>query len=142
MAVTLLDHGTANTNLNVTATTPATAQTYMTTNTIAVDGSTTIAVWFFILGFQSEAISARDLNIAGNLFDNGVDLGRILQLDSNATIYILGGGLYGQVLTPAAGNHIYTLRFWDPGALGAADLVVGQDPDVGNVFCWWAVFSN
>lgn len=139
--ISLLDHGTRGTNLNVTATTAATAQAFMTTNAVTFDGASLAMILFGITGMQSQAAANQQETILGNLYDGSTDLGRIMQLSVNSVLYTLGGGTYGQILTPSSGAHTYSLRCWSS-TLGASTVtMVGADPDVGNVFCWWAVYN-
>lgn len=103
----------------VTATSAATAQTYITGNAVTLDGATTveITVWLAL------ADTNRDLVL--ELFIDGIDQGRIGQLSPGA--YSWAGSLtgFGHV-KPAAGSHVFIIAAWTD--VGATTTIANPTP--------------
>lgn len=114
--ITTYDYVTSSTVLNVSATSDATAETFINGNSVSYDGSTLIRVEFFCPVVASSQV------IVSNLYDGSTDLGRVSQCNG-ITAYLYGS----QFLTPSAGAHTFSWRVWrgtgtgslNPGAGGA-----------------------
>lgn len=104
-----LDYVERTTNLTVTATTPAGANTFITGNAVVYDGSTRICVEVF-----APAVGATqfcDLQ----LWDGATDLGAIGEVAGTSD----SGTILGRrFLTPSAASHTYTIKAYR-GATGA-----------------------
>ena len=124
---TELDYVPQATDLTVTATSAATAQTFLIGNAITYDGATRVK-----LEFWSPNVS----NVAGNviileLFDGVTDLGRLGQSAGNAPYY---GVVF---LTPSAAAHTYTVTAHTSSTTGSptVDATPGGTGVVVPAFC-------
>ncbi len=111
----LLDYVTQATSLTVTATTDATAQAFVTGNSVSYDGSTAICVEGF-----AENASATVTNIC-NVYDGSTDLGRVWQMNGGFNIAVF----FRFYLTPSAGSHTFSLRFWKTSGTAAVNAGAG-----------------
>ncbi len=90
-------------DLVVTATSAATAQTFITSNAVTYDGSTQIVVEFYCPVQNSNGSN----ELIANIWEDTTDLGRVGIFDAGAL------PAYGAaVRTPSAGSHTYTVRVW------------------------------
>lgn len=103
---TQYDYVQVTSNLTITATSTASANTFITGNPVAFDGSTRIIVECWVgLG---QITSTHFLFL--NLWDNSTDLGYFTNLSSSSGT-LTTGPLYGKrFLTPSNGVHTYTIR--------------------------------
>lgn len=103
---TQYDYVERTTNLTVTPTTTATAADWIVGNPVAYDGQTRIIIDSWI-GLGQISVGAF---LFVNLWDNGVDLGYLLNLSDSAGT-LTTGPLYGRrFLTPSNGVHTYTIK--------------------------------
>ncbi len=102
----LFDYVERSTNLSVSATTNAGADTWITGNAVSYDGSTAIRVE----AFCAIASIAAGGNCQINLFDGSTQLGIICGATTSALVY---GTL---VITPTNASHTYSLRVNKVGA--------------------------
>jgi hypothetical protein len=101
---TQLDYVTQSTDLNVTANTAATAQTFIAGNSVTYGGATRIKVEFWSVAVFS-TVGACIIE----LFRDTTDLGRVSQSALSAP----AGPFYGAFFdTPTAGAHTYTIAAW------------------------------
>lgn len=106
------DYVERTTNLSVSATTPAGADTFITGNAVSYDGSTRILVEVFVV--LSDARQFVELMI----WDGSTDLGCIASY-SNANSANAGSGMHGmRFLTPSNASHTYTIKAWRGGTIG------------------------
>lgn len=107
----VLDYAQVTAGLTVTATTDATADTFITGNPVAYDGATVILVQFYTSLAQIAIATAQ--NIVMNLYDGATDLGRIGNIQTVGNANAAGGTVYGaRRLTPSAATHTYSIRSW------------------------------
>lgn len=101
--------------LTITATTAATANTWIVGNPITLDGSTRIMVECFI------ALATSNHDAVAELYLDGADVSRICQIgvDFGGATFV-SHSLYGVAqVTPAAGTHTLEVRAWkDAGSTG------------------------
>lgn len=100
-----LDYVERTTQMDVTATTFATAQTFITSNSITVDGSTKIA----IEGHMPYVLPATDKTIYATLWEDSSDLG-IVASGKRQTGDQYAQYYFYRVRTPAAGSHTYYIK--------------------------------
>lgn len=109
-------------SLTVTATSDATAQTFVSSAAIAYDGSTRILIeiwcpYMDITGNQA---------IVLNLYDGSTDLGRIANLET-----VNGSGLTSETvsgkrfLTPSAATHTFHIKAWKTAGTGTVGAQAG-----------------
>ncbi len=113
-----LDYVETSTSLTVTATTDATAQAFVTGNSVAYDGSTVVLIEIYV-PFGSATVT-----LICNLYDGSTDLGRIGQLNAGT------GGFNAPMpmarrLTPSNASHTYSARFWKTSGTSSANCGAG-----------------
>lgn len=96
-------------NVNVTATTEATANSIVTGSSVAFDGSTAYLIEFFAPGARPDngAVS-RILNLY--LYEDGASIGRIAFMTDAASGNNIAPLLGFRRRTPSAGSHTYSVR--------------------------------
>jgi len=88
-------------NVSVTATSEATANTVVTASAITADGSTPIVIEFYA--------PSVDANVAIVLYDGSSTVGGVLAFNgAQVPIYV------PKRLTPASGSHTYSIRAYKP----------------------------
>lgn len=98
------------TNVAISATTDATANTVVTAPAVTCDGSSVVVVDFFapLVGIPA-AIGA---NLVVNLYQDGVDIGRLGIFANPAANTWNTAGRLQRRLTPASGSRTYSIRAW------------------------------
>lgn len=99
-------------NVSITATSAATANTVVTGNAVTYDGSTIVIIEFYLVAAQ-----AGTTDVSFSLWDGSTDLGRIAYVNPAST--------YNQIkashrLTPSAASHAYSVRGFVTGGTGTA----------------------
>lgn len=107
-AVRSLDVVTLSTDLVVTATSAATAQTWITGNAVTYDGSTAIVLEAFC-PYQN---TGSGIAIGVTLWDGSTDTGQIGVFSTASPVYM------AVVFTPSAASHTYTLKAYSSGGTG------------------------
>jgi hypothetical protein len=111
-------------SLSVTATSAATAQTFITSNAETLDGATVVLIEFFCPTAQTPSTNAA--SILFNLYDGSTDLGRLCQVrapaGSNAERVPVHAA---RRFTPTAASHTYSVRAWVTTGTGIADAGAG-----------------
>jgi hypothetical protein len=110
-----LDYVERTTALTITATTAATAQTFITGGTVLYDGATRICIEFFVQSADG-TISA-----IVSLWDGSTELGRFGVIEATT---IGGSAMYSRrFLTPTNASHSYLVKAWKTG--GNSGLTAG-----------------
>jgi hypothetical protein len=94
--------------LNITATSAATADSWIVGNPITLDGATRIQIEVWI------ALATTDHDVVAELYMDGTDVSRLCQTGATpaGTVFV-SMSLYGTAhLTPAAGTHTFEVRAW------------------------------
>ncbi len=99
--ITTYDYVESSSTLNVSGTTAAGADTFITGNAVTYDGSTLIRLEFFCPVVSSVQF------IAVNFWDGSTDLGQSGQANG-ITAYLYACAF----VTPTAASHTYTVRAW------------------------------
>ena len=104
-SLTVYDFVTQATDLTVSATSAATAQAFFTGNSVAYDGSSRV-----LLEWYSPSVGGSAGVLIAEFYDGATDLNlRIGQIQASAN----GAPGYGAcTLTPSAGAHAYSVKFW------------------------------
>jgi hypothetical protein len=103
-------------NVNITATVEASANTLITAGAVVFDGSTTVLIEVFSQRIDTSALTDNNQCIL-NLFDGGTDIGRIAQFGSINGVDAGIAPLYvARRITPSAASHTYSLRGWNTAA--------------------------
>jgi hypothetical protein len=111
------------TDLNVTATTDATAQTFITLPAISFDGATAIYLEFFCYSGVTPTVAAQ--SILFTLWEDATDLGRIARVATASAAATQAPALARRKLTPAAGSRTYSVRVWAASATGPPQALAG-----------------
>jgi hypothetical protein len=128
-----LDYVERTTQLSVTATSAATAEAWITGNSIYVDGATKIKIeaWAYFL----------DITVSNQvlleLYDFDTDLGRLGLWSSNSGTLSAGTPYASRVFTPTAGNHKYSIRAWKTG--GTANFYAAAGGANTGLPAWYRV---
>lgn len=102
------DYVTRTSNITITATTSATAQAVLTGNAVTYDGVTRVLLEYFvpIVDHPNQAYAV--------LYDGSTELGLLEIFNSSAQGHDFG---YASILlTPSAGSHTYSVRFYKGGS--------------------------
>jgi hypothetical protein len=106
-----LDYVQRTTNLSVTATTAAAADTCITANAVVFDGATIVTIEFYTGRARTPAANA--VHLVMNLWDGATDIGRIAQLENPAGANPFSAPVHVvRRLTPSAASHTYSVRCW------------------------------
>lgn len=101
-----IDYVEVTTDKNITATTAATAETFITGNSKTYDGNTRIKIEFWT---QMAAPASGSWAVI-NLWQDSTDLGRIGQIGITSSN---GGTIKGEFYTtPSSGSHTYYIKAW------------------------------
>lgn len=114
-----LDYKEVTSNQTSTGTTAANAQAVITGNAVTFDGT---AIWIsFFTGGGAWSTTANDV-VVGDIYEDSTDKGLLVRCLSPLTTQ--GINVFGRrKLTPAAGSHTYSVRFWN--ATAARTVTVG-----------------
>ena len=100
-----LDYATRSTDLTVSATTGATADTWITGNAVTYDGTKV-----YICGYAPFQNATTSAELIIELYDGSTQIGRAFQSD-------YGGSMYFELAyTPSAASHTFGLRAWRTGS--------------------------
>lgn len=125
--LTEYDYVTRTTDLTISATSAATADTLISGNAVAYDGSTRVNIeaWARFASVPSGEF------IIVTLWDGSTDLGRITQAGGYTGVTGSPGmGIYGSVfITPSNATHTYHIKAWKTGAVTAK--IYGNSTDPG-----------
>lgn len=104
---TELDYVESTAATTITATTDATAQAFVTGNSITLDGSTSVVVTLFAYAIDTPNIASGALTVV--LYDGATDLGQIALFRTTAAADTLRMPLYAvrKLTNPSAGAHQY-----------------------------------
>ncbi len=98
----VVDLVTRSTDLVVSASSAAAADTFITGNAVRYDGTTRIRIEFFCPMMNSDGSN----EIIVNLWEDSTDLGRLVNHD-------FPGHVQAVILrTPSSGSHTYTIKGW------------------------------
>ena len=103
-----LDYVPRTTDLTVTATAAASAQTWIDGNAVIYDGSTRVKVEAFSAAWDGGGTGA-NVGLL-ELYDGSTDLGVLAQVAGTGVMY----GVY--FVTPSAGSHTYHVKAWKSGS--------------------------
>jgi hypothetical protein len=110
---------------SITATTSATAETFITGNPVTYDGSTTVMLHFFAPYAQPDT-GAAGRQLIGVLYDGSTELDKFIQMRTPASGLSLQSSLNGFIrFTPSAGVHTYSTRFYV--TAGTGQVGAGSD---------------
>ncbi len=109
-----LDYVERTSNLTVTHTTAATADTIITGSSVSYDGSTRICIEFFC--YAAEMTGANALLIS--LWDGSTELGRWALIENAATGSFAAAQSPKRFLTPSNASHSYLVKAWKTGGTG------------------------
>lgn len=104
-----LDYVETTSNTSVTATSEGTANTVVTGNSVAYDGSTIILVEFSAYAMRADInAAARTLTLV--LTDGGTALGWLGEIDTSVSASVIAPVRVSRRLTPTAASHTYDVR--------------------------------
>jgi len=126
-----LDYVQKTTNSDCTATSAATANVVITGNAINLDGATIVVIEYYCVTWTNldSATVINSLELYDAL-DGGtaVDIGRVFDCRSIATLALNGSILAAHRRVPVAGSHVFSIRGW----VGSASTF-SLAADVGGV---------
>lgn len=115
-------------NLTVTATVEASAETFIAGTEIIVDGATELCIEIYCAYGEITASQA----LVVSLWEDSTDKGRIANITPNAGTGNQGSPiLVRRFLTPSSGKHTYTAKAWKTG--GTATLYASTGVSGGAV---------
>lgn len=106
---TELDYAERTSDLTVTATSDATADTVVSGNAVTYDGSTRICIEVYV----SACEISTNQGVLLNIYDGSTDLGRVCNVAPKASTGSAVNAAYGRLfLTPSSGSHTFHLKAW------------------------------
>jgi hypothetical protein len=125
-----LDYVQITSNVTVTATTSATAQSVIDGNPILFDGVLRIKIEFFSYSVGDTGAAQ---NLLITLWDGSTELGAIAQFDPTAAGQAIP--VYAAILlTPAAGSHTYHIKAWKA---SGSPVIRANNGATGNGYPAW-----
>jgi hypothetical protein len=109
--------------LNITATTAATAQSWIVGNPVTLDGVTRVRIECFI------ALATTNHDVVAELYDNGADVSRLIQIGYTpvGALNALAISTFGAAhIIPSAGSHQFEIRAWQD--VGATSSFLNPTP--------------
>ncbi len=119
---TELDYVQRTSNLTVTATTAATAQSVVDGNAVSYDGSTRVKIEFW----AGDVVPGSAGNMVFELWDGSTDLGAIVFVASQGSTSVDIGAYGVTFLTPSNASHTYHVKVWKSGATGTFTIFAGS----------------
>ena len=113
---TELDYVEKTTDTNITATTEATSQAWVTGNSITLDGTTSVLVYLYAPMIDTENTASGELRII--LYDGATVLGEVARFRTTAAGDTLREPLFvvRRLVTPSGGAHQYIGKAYNSAA--------------------------
>ncbi len=115
-----IDYVQYTSNVSITATSEATANTVATATATAFDGSTIVYIEFFAPTAQTPAVSSENLLFA--LYDGSSSIGLIGQVTNTNSATLQRTPVFmSRRLTPSAATHTYSIRAYVGSGTGSVN---------------------
>ena len=118
-----MDYAQITANANITATVQGSANTLITGNSVAYDGSTVVLVEFFTQGIRTPSPSGGFAII--NLWEDGADIGQMVVAQTPAAVQMIVPAYAARRITPSNASHTYSIRGWCSATTGTPRIDAG-----------------